>query len=468
MFEDSTSFLPFKELLDPLLTFAKNGLSPSLSMALDAADQGTLSLSSFAIGSWILDLPLWFNPFIPSPSEGAAAAWPPSRAQGFRGPLGSFLSRLQICTLGQFASLIRLLRVYCLALDSPDPIAWARARRENHPAEDQLLKSVTPHNTVPSTALREAEQWLSTFPPPFVSFLYSSILILPLSLDSDVVIPLLDNLAVFNSASRLTVALGVLSGTETLLLGDCSVRKFTYHIRLPTAQDRARRRFVATALGAPDLVPQEGVFPPETLRAAGAPLNSTFHRLSRLPLDNSIKEVFWRLVYDATPCRIIRFRNFAGQVSCTLCATQPMDRSHMFWSCSIPQAILHSISQHLSACGITSPLLREHLWLMRSPSPHITSDVWSVVASIFLDTSRSYGQRLISAEPITLPPAFTAAAVSTFWKKFHVFVSDLNQMPKYREVFRGRLATAASLLPPHICLPFIRYSPASHTLYSPV
>ena len=223
---------------------------------------------------------------------------------------------------------------------------------------------------------------------------------------------------------------------------------------------------MAVALGAPDAEPPAGErFPERAYELSTKPLCSTFARVSRLYLDNSMKEGLWRLVYNAAPCpfRILR----DAQTPCAACGSIPQDRTHLFWSCLMAQHLRALIGEHLASRGLPSDVSREQLWLQHPPHKCIAPPVWTVVCTLFLHCCLYGSKRLYFLQRRDSPfaPERLCRHIETiFWARLRQYFCDLvsianhsldGKQAKPLEALISSLQTAEKDLPPNASLPFV-------------
>jgi hypothetical protein len=93
-----------------------------------------------------------------------------------------------------------------------------------------------------------------------------------------------------------------------------------------------------------------------SVQLALARLPTLFAQLWRLRWDNSVKEVFWRLVYDGLPTAARQHRPF----SCACDSFSP-DRLHHFWDCPVAKAVVSILVDRLPRVSV---LPRSAVWLL--------------------------------------------------------------------------------------------------------
>ena len=96
-------------------------------------------------------------------------------------------------------------------------------------------------------------------------------------------------------------------------------------------------------------------------------VQNLFSSIWKLKIDNSLKEVWWRLVYNALPIAS-RMPSPTGEIRQCDCGQGVCDPLHIFWNCPVAKAIVQEINSYLPSDSSLSPA---SLWLMRPPSASI-------------------------------------------------------------------------------------------------
>ena len=294
----------------------------------------------------------------------------------------------------------------------------------------------------------------------------------PILLDSDITIGPIDLSRSWAASARIALALALPSpapDSPALLLGTFSIREWTRATRDSTSQDLARQRFVSVALGGPDANPGPRAVSLEVAQLSSQPLNKTFSLVSHLLLSNEWKEHFWRLVYNGAPCAARLHLRAADVQPCEACGTDLQDRSHLFYSCSVAQSLITSITDHFTSCGLHPAISKRSLWLMDPPEGYLDRTVWSVVCTLYLSCCAQAGAMLY-ARSQTAPEAardpgddgvdgVAAHIISLFWSRLQTVVLDLSSVPRRSDAMIKAVCSAAKRLPPGGSLPFIRFDP---------
>lgn len=191
------------------------------------------------------------------------------------------------------------------------------------------------------------------------------------------------------------------------ILDDVRVRDITALLSRPLEQQRADRH-TAFAAEATAMEPGDGG---EAPLPHLAPL---FQRIWRLPIDNKLKEIFFRLAAHAIP---------GGHIPGWSCPCSPglvlgsaSSRMHSFWSCPVALAVRAELERVLQR-----PVSLASLWLLRPPSPAVRQEVWDVACLAALGAMehgrrRAWAQQA-DAEAAALPPAaMPAFVVAHFWR----------------------------------------------------
>ena len=152
---------------------------------------------------------------------------------------------------------------------------------------------------------------------------------------------------------------------------------------------------------------------PTSVQLAVARLPALFTQLWRLRWDNSVKEVFWRLVYDGLPTAVRQHRHF----SCACDSFSP-DRLHHFWDCPVAKAVVSILVRRLPRVSV---LPRSAVWLCLAPAGQ-HEEAWAVVCLCALAAMergrREMYRRLCEGRAPS--PTFTTSlqrhAVARFWE----------------------------------------------------
>jgi len=136
-------------------------------------------------------------------------------------------------------------------------------------------------------------------------------------------------------------------------------------------------------------------------------------RVWGLPLDNQLKEIFFRLAAHAIP---------GGHIPAWTCSCSPglvlgaaTSRLHTFWSCPLAVAVRAELERIL-----LQPVSLASLWLLRPPSPSVRQIVWDVVCLAALG-AMEHGRRSAWAPQAAqlaapTPTMVAALAVARFWR----------------------------------------------------
>jgi hypothetical protein len=188
-----------------------------------------------------------------------------------------------------------------------------------------------------------------------------------------------------------------------------------------------------------------------------AQLRAALNRLWRLPWENTAKEPFWRLIYDALPTAARQHR----PDPCP-CGHDVPDRHHHYWTCPVAQAVQATINSCLTAARPGAPpVQRHHIWLAQAP-PRVHCGVWDVVCLAAV-RAMDKGRRALIRETLAPhnpadPPTPAALAArcgevarGAFWSSLHSFTSHRRIPPGWQD----------NCPPGH---PFMCYDPALQLL----
>ena len=194
---------------------------------------------------------------------------------------------------------------------------------------------------------------------------------------------------------------------ETNVVDVLRVRDITAVLARPLEQQRTARHAAfaaeATSLEAPG--PGGEVAIP--------PLPPLLKRVWGLPIDNKLKETFFRLAAHAIP---------GGHIPAWTCPCSPglvlgsaCSRMHSFWSCPLALAVRAELERVLHRSVSLSSL-----WLLRPPSPGVHQTVWDVACLAALG-AMEHGRRCAWAPQATQqaapsPAVVAASAVTHFWR----------------------------------------------------
>ncbi len=199
-----------------------------------------------------------------------------------------------------------------------------------------------------------------------------------------------------------------------------------------------------------------------TSSVPGTTIIETLPKLWRLPCDNMLKEVFWRLVYDALPT--------AARMHCSDpcgCGAAAPGRQHHYWDCPVAAAVVDEV-----AAGLSSrfrPVHRHHIWLTippspaashasaSSPLPQLHEGAWQLVSLAAL-AAMDHGRRLMHRRLHFDTPSFSPghalagiaarSAVARFWDLLQELCSS-GALP-----MRWRTSIPS-------CHPYIQWCPSS-------
>jgi hypothetical protein len=169
-------------------------------------------------------------------------------------------------------------------------------------------------------------------------------------------------------------------------------------------------------------------------------------RMWALPWDNQRKELLWRLVLNGLPTAARM--DMTGE-ACQCGAMAPGCRHH-FWECPAAVAVRNVLEQHLE-CGVRC----DHVWMTRVPREGLHTGVWRVVALAALlgmdKARRALCRWRLSAEhghgqqqqhqgheqpppPVDMQVSIAAkVAVATFWDMLNDFVAMRKDPPTWRQ-----------------------------------
>lgn len=185
------------------------------------------------------------------------------------------------------------------------------------------------------------------------------------------------------------------------------VRDITAVLARPLEQQRAARHaaFVAEATSLGAAGPEGGVPVP--------PLGPIFKRVWGLPIDNKLKEIFFRLAARAIP---------GGHIPAWTCPCSPglvlgsaCSRLHTFWSCPLAVAVRAELERVL-----LRPVSLTSLWLLQPPAPSVRQIIWDLACLAALGAMEQ-GRRSAWAPQAALlaapaPAVQAASVVATFWR----------------------------------------------------
>ena len=152
-------------------------------------------------------------------------------------------------------------------------------------------------------------------------------------------------------------------------------------------------------------------------------------RLWKLPVDNSHKEVVWRLAMDGLPT-IQRLHRATQPCGCGGAVGAAAGRQHVYFECAAIKPILDSIVQQLQGDWALAPgvsLQRHHLWLAMRPTEALHQGVWDLVcisALKAMDSCRAglFKRVFTGAQPGTaLAASVGARACAQFWANLGSF-----------------------------------------------
>jgi len=147
-------------------------------------------------------------------------------------------------------------------------------------------------------------------------------------------------------------------------------------------------------------------------------------RLWKVPVDNSQKEIVWKLALNGLPT-IERLHMPGQRCGCGGAVGDAAGRQHVYFECAAVQPILNSIMEQLQddwALPMDPPSLqRHHIWMAVRPTETLHQGIWDMVciaAIKAMDTSksglfkkRSEGTRAGTA----LAASVGARACAQFW-----------------------------------------------------
>lgn len=117
--------------------------------------------------------------------------------------------------------------------------------------------------------------------------------------------------------------------------------------------------------------------------------NRLFPSLWALPIYNSLKEPFWRLVLDALP-----LGSRMGKVTgCRCGGAGPHTRRHAYWDCPLASTLRDWFSLEFSRLRLNVKLEPSHFFLMQAPLPCIPPKNWEVLCLLYfaaVDSARRF------------------------------------------------------------------------------
>ena len=189
-----------------------------------------------------------------------------------------------------------------------------------------------------------------------------------------------------------------------------------------------------------------------------AQLQAALRRLWRLPWENTNKEPFWRLVYNAHPTAARLHRPDA----CPCGAATP-DRRHHYWACPVAQAVRATVDAALAAASPgAQPTQQRHIWLALAP-PGVHCGVWDVVCLAAVRAMDKGRRALIRethfpptslagpADPAALVQRCAHAARHHFWSALYDFAALRCPPPAWQD----------ACPPTH---PFLCFDPATNLI----
>ena len=178
-------------------------------------------------------------------------------------------------------------------------------------------------------------------------------------------------------------------GARLRKLGKITVAAAT-QLQLPAVKDQRRHRFQRFAESALSLVPAPAQPQPVGNRPWWWVVQRLFRPIWALPCANSLKEVWWPLVYHASQ-----------MWSHCACGATVRGREHMFWLCPVARAVVAEVQRCLAraggGAGVPPPAVRCHnIWLGVPPPGHFLEG-WLVVATAAL-SAMEYGRCFAAAQ----------------------------------------------------------------------
>ncbi|KAH7617816.1 hypothetical protein NADE_000021 [Nannochloris sp. 'desiccata'] len=173
---------------------------------------------------------------------------------------------------------------------------------------------------------------------------------------------------------------------------------------------------------------------------------ATLGRLWILPIDNSHKEIVWRLALDGLPT-IQRLHRPTQVCGCGGAVGDAAGRQHVYFNCAAIRPIIDSIEQQLQdewALPPQAPSLQcHHLWMAVRPTEAIHQGIWDVVcisALKAMDSTRAglFKRQFAGAQPRTaLAASVGVRACAQFWANIASFCGH-NLAPR---AWRGQVST---------------------------
>lgn len=172
---------------------------------------------------------------------------------------------------------------------------------------------------------------------------------------------------------------------------------------------------------------------------------ATLGRLWILPIDNSHKEIVWRLALDGLPT-IQRLHRPTQVCGCGGAVGDAAGRQHVYFNCAAIRPIIDSIEQQLQdewALPPQAPSLQcHHLWMAVRPTEAIHQGIWDVVcisALKAMDSTRAglFKRQFAGAQPRTaLAASVGVRACAQFWANIASFCGH-NLAPR---AWRGQVS----------------------------
>ena len=249
---------------------------------------------------------------------------------------------------------------------------------------------------------------------------------------------------------HLAGQLGWVRGGISIPLSGYRVRQGTTMLTAARGQQRQQRwaAFVREALPAAAASDAQQ----EVEQAAAVAFAALLRRCWRIPWDNKVKEVYWRLALDGLP---LAARMPGSDLQPCGCGTDQPGRQHHYWACSVAQAVVASVRAQLPPAH--RPLQRQAIWLGEAPA-EVHDGVW-VVVCLAAVAAMDHGRKVMVARLLGEPPAApgqqlaaraAARAVARLWELLQDFCSlgvapaDWSAVVPANHPFLGWNAGAAS------------------------
>jgi hypothetical protein len=176
---------------------------------------------------------------------------------------------------------------------------------------------------------------------------------------------------------------------------------------------------------------------------ATARVRATMKSVWRVPMDNRVKEVWWRLMLNAVPSAGGHGICLRGQCACGFALSaqdlagrnSAQHRQHVFWDCPVAREVREQLRLGLRSAPQAS-VQRQHVWLLRAPQQSgCCAVVWQAVALAAMAAMDS-GRRTVWALTAGRPGANAAAVAAAgrtaavhFWRVLQDFAHACRKAP---------------------------------------